>query len=151
MRNRASVALTLVILALWAGNGLCIIEKMTISVPASRARCFGQIFGDQASYKLKYTTLDEGESQTEDKTAKKKVKGGVEVSLVNPITNAVIFKSDSNHNVTSLFLKDGAILYQICITNKLEDPKKVNLEISSGLDINDFANLPLQVVSSNPE
>ena len=148
MRSKTGSVAWLTILLLLVSGSLAIIEKSTIFVPGYKTRCFGQIFGDQASYKFKYTTLDEVEDADLTEKEKQKLKHTIEVTIRNPISNLNVFHSKAFHNSTSLYLKDGAILYEVCIANNLEPNRRVRVEISSGLDINDFANLPLQVRAS---
>lgn len=142
-----SIIRSVILLTVMVSLSYGMTDRLTILCDAGKKSCFREMFGQKASYKFKYalivgneTVLDDGKPKKEDhKDAR------IRVTVKDIISDKFIIESVSASNTTSVYLSNGASLYEVCVENKREERSKIKIEISSGLDINDFANLPLQV------
>lgn len=134
-------------------SGMCVAmaDKLTVVCEQGKKVCFRDMLGERSSYKFKYTVLEKDESkdseQSDNKTARKDVHkdANVVITLKDIITDSYLITSRSMTNTSSVYLKNGASLYDFCVENNRDSQIRVKFEISSGLDINDFANLPFHV------
>lgn len=128
------------VVALLAATARCVTERLTLVVPAASTRCYADIFNQKTTYKLSFSvnsSRDEADSDGNARLHRVYVLDDVDKSLKHSDARRKGHFTITHYN--------GTQLLAVCADNLTDKPLAVKLEQSSGLDLNDFANLPLQV------
>jgi hypothetical protein len=127
------------VLVPWAG---CEVIKLTLEIPAGKENCFSEILNEKASYKFEYRLLNSDEIRGDDSV--------VSVSATDEYERSKLFGSNERHASHSFKSKGNGQMIHFCASNRLESKAvKVYFQLSTGIDINDFERLPLDVGRRN--
>lgn len=119
---------------------------LTLSVPSSQVRCFSDFLSTKSTHVVKYHVLKSQKSSqplvVEDPTSPEDA--GFRVYIQNSSKTGDMFSSSTVTNRTTLKASHELMTYTFCLQSYSEEELKVRFNISTGLDINDFGELPLQ-------
>ncbi len=132
------------VVALLLASAGCLTEKMTLVVPPASTRCYTDIFNQKTTYKVTFsvnTTYDVADSEGSVRQHQVYVLSDSDKSIKYSETNRKGYFTITHYN--------GTQLLSVCADNLTDKPIAVKIEQSSGLDLNDFANIPLQVAQAH--
>lgn len=126
---------------LWAMNA-CTMTRLSIKVPSAETRCFTDIFGQsgikKAAYQVHFNDTDEEEGFA----------AMYQVTITRDLDKARVFSSVKNLGSFSINNTQGSNILTFCAENYIESEILITWEISAGVDLNDFNQLPFSVVSN---
>lgn len=137
------IVMIIAVVAFLAATAACITEKLTLVVPAASTRCYSDIFNQKTTYKLVYTVNTTRDVADSEGSARQH-----QVYVVNDVDKSIKHSDTKRRGHFTITHYNGTQLLAVCADNLTNGPISVKIEQSSGLDLNDFSNLPLQVSSS---
>ena len=119
-------------------------ENVTLVVPSSSTRCYSDVFNEKMTYKIVFTVKD----GRDENNAQDKIEHHVYVHNTYESNSNNMLGSDTKKQGNFVINHyNGTLILSVCADNFREDGKNITVkfEQSSGLDLNDFSELPLQV------
>lgn len=128
----------------WAGLATAAASKLTLVHSGDDSKslnCFSEIFTEAGLYSITYKFFEEKQHEVN-------LDGPLySLSILRELDQKRIFRGDKLEGFYSFRNERGVNVLGICLENLSGRTVKVNIQIKSGVELNDFSLLPLGVSS----